>query len=36
VTSWQRLLETARSEHDQQTRSVAPASGLVQVLDEAC
>src|SRR3954467_12777307 len=27
VTSWQRLLETARSEHDQQTRSVAPASG---------
>ncbi|MFJ8141130.1 WhiB family transcriptional regulator [Streptomyces sp. NPDC096013] len=36
VTSWQRLLETARLEHDQQTRSVAPASGLVQVLDEAC
>ncbi|WP_405524519.1 WhiB family transcriptional regulator [Streptomyces canus] len=36
VMSWQRLLETARLEHEHQARAAAPAVGVLRVLHEAC
>jgi WhiB family redox-sensing transcriptional regulator len=36
VTSWQRLLATARLEHEHQVRAAAPAGGVLRALHEAC
>jgi WhiB family transcriptional regulator, redox-sensing transcriptional regulator len=36
VTSWWRLLHTARMEHEQQASVAVPAEDSIQVLHEAC
>ncbi|MFC8194314.1 WhiB family transcriptional regulator [Streptomyces sp. NPDC060006] len=36
VTSWHRLLETARLEHEQQARADVEANDAARVLHEAC